>query len=175
MAKATVVTLGDLRRVARADLRGGAARDYLTRPTKRFVLALRLTEFVVNSQAPRALKVAARMVLRRYGRSFGFTVPPNVCGPGLSLVHWGSVVISPLARIGSGVVIHSDVNIGHKDGEAPTIGDGCFIGPGAKLFGGIELGEGCRVGANAVVNRSWPAGSVLAGVPAKPVGASAPC
>jgi acetyltransferase-like isoleucine patch superfamily enzyme len=46
------------------------------------------------------------------------------------------------------------------------IGDGCWLGAGSIVLDGVELGAGCVVGAGAVVTRSWPAGSVLAGVPA---------
>jgi acetyltransferase-like isoleucine patch superfamily enzyme len=47
-----------------------------------------------------------------------------------------------------------------------TVGDGCWLGAGSIVLDGVELGAGCVVGAGAVVTRSWPAGSVLAGVPA---------
>ncbi len=46
------------------------------------------------------------------------------------------------------------------------IGDGCWIGERAVILPGVELGERCVVGAAAVVTRSFPAGSVVAGVPA---------
>jgi acetyltransferase-like isoleucine patch superfamily enzyme len=46
------------------------------------------------------------------------------------------------------------------------IGDGCWLGAGSIVLDGVQLGVGCVVGAGAVVTRSWPASSVLAGVPA---------
>jgi serine O-acetyltransferase len=53
----------------------------------------------------------------------------------------------------------------------PTIGDDCYLGSGAKLFGGIEIGPRTIVGANAVVNRSFPEGNVtIAGAPARVIG-----
>lgn len=52
--------------------------------------------------------------------------------------------------------------------EGPIrIGRGSWIGAGAIVLPGVELGECCVVGAGAVVNRSWPARSVIAGVPAR--------
>lgn len=47
------------------------------------------------------------------------------------------------------------------------IGRGSWIGAGAIILPGVELGECCVVGAGAVVHRSWPARSVIAGVPAR--------
>jgi acetyltransferase-like isoleucine patch superfamily enzyme len=46
------------------------------------------------------------------------------------------------------------------------IGDGCFIGIGSTILPNVELGPHCFVGANSVVNRSFPGGSVIAGSPA---------
>lgn len=48
-----------------------------------------------------------------------------------------------------------------------VIGRHCFIGIRAAIMGGVTLGDYCVVGANAVVTRSFPAGSVLAGAPAR--------
>lgn len=47
------------------------------------------------------------------------------------------------------------------------IGDNCWIGNGAIVLDGVVLGEGCVVGAGAVVTKSFPAYSVIVGVPAK--------
>ena len=79
-------------------------------------------------------------------------------------------MISPEARIGAGARINACVNIGLKDGKAPHLGNNVYIGPGAMLFGDIRLGDGVRIGANAVVNKSFPDGAILAGVPARMIG-----
>jgi acetyltransferase-like isoleucine patch superfamily enzyme len=47
------------------------------------------------------------------------------------------------------------------------IGRGTFLGYGSRVLTGVTLGEGCVVGANAVVNRSFPAYSMVAGIPAR--------
>jgi serine O-acetyltransferase len=63
------------------------------------------------------------------------------------------------------------VNIGTEAGKskaAPTVGDNCYIGPGAKIFGEINIGPNTVIGANAVVNKSFPEGNqTIAGIPAK--------
>ena len=101
----------------------------------------------------------------------GFEIPPFVAGPGLSLAHRGPVIVNSHARIGRNCRIHSGVNIGAAAGgsdQAPIIGDNCYIGPGAKLFGRIEVLEGTAIGANAVVNKSFGEKNItLGGIPAR--------
>lgn len=96
----------------------------------------------------------------------GVSIHPNVFGPGLALAHWGNVMVNSKARIGANCRIHPGTCIGANGGAAPVLGDNCYIGPGAKIYGGIKLGDNVRVGANAVVNRSFPSDSLLVGVPA---------
>lgn len=99
----------------------------------------------------------------------GFSIPHNVAGPGLAIVHYGTIVISNQARLGANCRIHAGVNIGANAGdkEAATVGDNVYIGPGAKLIGAVTVGENAVIGANAVVTKDVPPGVTVAGVPAK--------
>ena len=116
------------------------------------------------------LKVFYRARLTRLSCRTGWTIPPNVAGPGLLVVHRGTVVISPKARIGKNCRIHVCVNIGDWDTGAPVIGDNVYIGPGAKLFGNIEIASNIAIGANAVVNKSFfESGISIGGIPAKKI------
>ncbi len=103
----------------------------------------------------------------------GFDIPPNVFGPGLSIAHRGTIVVHPDARIGDNCRIHVDVVIGTRPGPkdlVPMIGDNCYIGPGAKIFGNIIIGPNTAIGANSVVNHSFPDGfCTIAGAPARKV------
>lgn len=105
------------------------------------------------------------------GIRLNFEIPPFVVGPGLSLAHRGPVIVNPHARIGRNCRIHSGVNIGTSAGahdQAPTIGNDCYLGPGAKLFGLISISDGVAIAAQAVVNKSCNVPNVtLGGVPAK--------
>ena len=103
----------------------------------------------------------------------GIEIPPNTFGPGLSIAHRGTLVVHPDARIGKNCRIHVDVVIGTRPGpvdRVPVIGDNCYIGPGVKIYGDIVLGDNMAIGANSVVNHSFPEGYItVAGVPAKKI------
>lgn len=101
------------------------------------------------------------------GIQLGLTVPPGTFAEGLHIMHWGALVVSGQARIGRNCRIHMGVNIGASGNGAPRLGDNVYIGPGAKLFGDIQIGDNVKIGANSVVNKSFPSNVVIAGVPAK--------
>lgn len=138
----------------------------------RYEIALRKREYYTN------VKCWGGSYLRRYwhfvhkiwGLILGFTIHINTIEEGLQIFHYGSIVIGRNAKIGKWCSIHSGVNIGqhHTVEETPQIGDYCFIGPGAKLFGKITLGNYVSIGANAVVNKSFDYDNItLAGIPAR--------
>lgn len=142
----------------------------------RFQRLLRKVEYYQNCKSGIHNQIWKLLLLRKFRRrsaALGLTIPPNVCGPGLSIAHIGTIVLNPKARIGANCRIHVCVNIGTDAGHrhsAPQIGDNCYIGPGAKLYGDITIGDGVAIGANAVVNKSFTENGVaLAGVPAKVV------
>lgn len=87
-------------------------------------------------------------------------------GRGLYLPHpYGTVLVAE--RIGANVTFIHAVTVGMRnEWEFPVIGDGVFVGAGARLLGGIKVGNGCSIGANAVVIRDVPAGALAVGVPA---------
>jgi acetyltransferase-like isoleucine patch superfamily enzyme len=89
----------------------------------------------------------------------------------------GGVTIGERVLMGQRVAIHAqnhrfdriDVPIQEQgvSGNGITIGDDCWLGSGAVILDGVNLGNGSVVGAGAVVTRSFPTGSVIAGNPAK--------
>lgn len=135
-----------------------------------FQMRMRKLEFALNCGKNPIKKLYRKILFRKSSVKLGFSISPNTFGPGLSIAHRGTIVVNGGARIGANCRIHVDVNIGTEAGKsaaAPTIGDNCYIGPGAKLFGEINIGSNTVIGANAVVNKSFPEGSqTLGGIPA---------
>lgn len=112
--------------------------------------------------------------LQRLGMKLGFSIPINRIGPGLSIRHVGPIIINGGVTIGANCNIHVGVNIGTKAGYsnlAPKLGDNIYIGPGAKIFGDIEIASNIAIGANSVVNKSFVTpNKAIAGIPAKEIG-----
>jgi serine O-acetyltransferase len=137
----------------------------------RFEVRLRKLEFALNCSSNQLWLFYRKFLFRRISVNLGYSISPNTFGPGLSIAHRGTIVVNGGARIGANCRIHVDVNIGTEAGKssaAPKIGDNCYIGPGAKLFGDIEIGPNTVIGANAVVNKSFLEGNqTLGGVPAR--------
>lgn len=89
-------------------------------------------------------------------------------GKGTTLGYGGiGCVIHAKAEIGENCVISQNVTIAAKDGKAPKIGNNVFIGANSVIIGDVELGDNCFVGALSLVNKSFPANSTIAGLPAK--------
>ncbi|RRJ88701.1 serine O-acetyltransferase [Gulosibacter macacae] len=117
-------------------------------------------------------KFIARVVSQASRFITGIEIHPGAkIGRRLFIDHGMGVVIGETAEVGDDCVIYHGVTLGgvstKKIKRHPTIGNGVLIGAGAKLLGPITLGDGARVGANAVVTKSAPAGAVLVGIPAK--------
>ena len=136
-----------------------------------FQMRMRKLEYAMNSRRNPVRIFWRKILFHRSSIKLGFSISPNTFGPGLSIAHRGTIVVNGGARIGANCRMHVDVNIGTEAGKsdaAPSIGDSCYIGPGAKIFGPIEIGSGTVIGANAVVNKSFPEGNqTLGGIPAK--------
>jgi serine O-acetyltransferase len=88
-------------------------------------------------------------------------------GPGFVLIHSMGVVINGGVRGGSNVLIEHQVTIGAERRQFPTIGNGVFFGAGAKIIGAVTIGDGARIGANAVVVEDVPAHCTVVGIPAR--------
>lgn len=144
-------------------------------PILKFQKLLRKLEYFQNCRNKGLFKIYIYYLKYRFRQlsiKLGFSIPINVFGPGLRIVHYGTIVVNGNARIGKNCRIHACTNIGASGGkkEAPQIGDNVYIAPGAKIYGNITIANNIAIGANAVVNKSFNEENMLiAGNPAKEI------
>lgn len=142
-----------------------------------FQETLRAIEYYTNREQSMMVKIRKFIHLikfRKLSLKLGFSIPENVFGPGLSIAHYGTIVVNQAARVGANCRLHTGTSIATKagySGLAPVLGDNCYIGPGVKIFGDITIANEVAIGANAVVTKSIEnPGVAVAGVPAKEIG-----
>lgn len=140
----------------------------------KFQILLRKNEYLSNcckNVFMFAYKLYVKFRFRQLSIKLGFTIPLNCFGPGLSIAHYGNLVVGN-AKVGKNCRIQEGVNIGSTGGgyEAATIGDNVFIGTGAKIIGAIKIADNVVIGANAVVTKDvLEPGITVAGIPAKKI------
>lgn len=97
--------------------------------------------------------------------------PGAVIGKRFVIDHGVGIVIGETAVIGDDVLMYHGVTLGGKTLDPvkrhPTIGNNVIVGAGSKLIGNITIGDNCAIGANAVVTKDMPAGTVAVGVNAR--------
>ena len=108
----------------------------------------------------------ARLLLRKYTYKFGMNISYEAeIGGGLYVGHFGSIFVHPLYRVGNNCNLSHEVTLGQSNrGPSkgyPIIGDNVFIGPGAKVFGAVKVGNNVAIGANCVVTDN----AVVVGIP----------
>ena len=139
----------------------------------KFQICMRKLAYYANCGGIKAIlpKIYYRLKYHHLSLKLGFSIPYNNIGPGLAIVHYGTIVISSGATIGDNFRIHAGVNIGANGGEskAAEIGNNVYIGPGAKIIGDIKIGNNVCVGANAVVVEDVEDSVTVGGIPAKTI------
>jgi len=100
--------------------------------------------------------------------------PGAVIGRRFFIDHGMGVVIGETAEIGDDVTLYQGVTLGGVSLDPgkrhPTLGNGVVVGAGAAVLGPFTVGDGARVGSNAVVVREVPSGVTVTGIPARPSG-----
>lgn len=141
----------------------------------RFEILLRKAEYYKNCKKSIFGRLFGMYIQYKYYKlrlKYNTYIPLNVFGPGLSIAHFGSIVVNGNAKVGKNCRIQESVTIGATNGEieAPQLGNNIFIGSGARIIGNIKLGNDIAIGANAVVvNDINENGISVAGVPAKKI------
>lgn len=141
----------------------------------RFEILLRKTEYYVNCKKTFIGKLYSKVLQFLYYKKrlkYNTYIPLNVFGPGLSIAHFGSIIVNGNAKIGKNCRIQDSVTIGATNGasDAPVLGDNIFIGSGARIIGKVNIASDIAIGSNAVVvNNFNESGITIGGVPAKKI------
>jgi serine O-acetyltransferase len=143
----------------------------------RFQRLLRKCEYYKNVVGKRSLigklfYILFKIRFKNLSLKLNFSIPENVFGPGLAIMHYGTIVVNSRARVGANCRIHVCTNIGESGGieGAPKIGNNVYIGPGAKIYGAITIADNSVIAANAAVNKSVEQiGMLIGGIPAKAI------
>src|SRR5882672_6550191 len=98
--------------------------------------------------------------------------PGATIGRRVFIDHGFGVVIGETSEVGDGCTIYQGVTLGGTSlnkgmKRHPTLARGVIIGAGAKVLGGFTVGEGAKIGSNAVVVKEVPAGATVVGIPGR--------
>ncbi|MBI1964791.1 MAG: serine O-acetyltransferase [Betaproteobacteria bacterium] len=124
------------------------------------------------------LKWLARLVSHVSRWLTGIEIHPGATiGRRFFIDHGMGVVIGETAEIGDDCTLYHGVTLGgtswNKGKRHPTLGKGVVVGAGAKILGPIVVGDGARIGSNAVVVKEVPPGATAIGIPARVIEAEA--
>lgn len=132
------------------------------------LLAYRLSHWLWSYKVPFIPRVISQLARWLTGIEIH---PGATIGVGFFIDHGMGVVIGETAEIGDYVTLFQGVTLGGTGKERgkrhPTLGNHVVVGAGAKILGGIKVGDNVKIGANSVVLKSVPANSTVIGVPAR--------
>lgn len=143
----------------------------LDRETYRYNFWLRTARFASRFAIMRyTLYPFIWYIHRRISYKLGISIPATTSiGSGFYICHFGGIVVNGKSVIGRNCNISQGVTIGQANRGrrrgVPTIGDGVYIGPGAKIVGAVTIGSNVAVGANCVVTSDVPDNAVVVGIP----------
>lgn len=146
----------------------------LSRPGFRALLVYRFGNWRMHIRKPwRApFTLVYRTMFRFVRNHYGVEIPFSAkIGRRVVIEHQGDIVIHGCTVIGDDCVIRQGVTLGnrhmHAPFDAPVLGQRVNVGAGAKLLGGIRVGDDASIGANSVVLKDVPAGGTAVGIPAR--------
>jgi serine O-acetyltransferase len=127
----------------------------------------------------RGLRWPARFISHLARWFTGIEIHPGATiGRRVFIDHGMGLVIGETAEVGDECTLYHGVTLGGTSLEKgakrhPTLGRGVIVSAGAKVLGGFTVGDGARVGSNAVLLQAVPAGATAVGIPARILAKSA--
>lgn len=151
---------------------GGYFQTWIFQPGFRYMVIFRLCQYLHTKRILKPIGILYSLMLLHRSHRYGISIPRTVkIGKGFYIGHFGTIIVHGSAIIGDNVNISQGVTIGVTNRGSrqgvPVIGNQVYIGPGAKVIGGIRVGNNVAIGANAVVTKDIPDNAVVAGVPAR--------
>ncbi|RLT21052.1 MAG: serine O-acetyltransferase [Planctomycetota bacterium] len=148
-----------------------AARGFLDALTYPGLWAL-VNHRIANTLWRRNLRFLARLTAAYSRAMTGIEIhPASSIGRRCFIDHGMGVVIGETAVIGTDCVLYHNVTLGgtslEKVKRHPTLGNHVLVGMGAKILGAVTIGDGARIGANAVVTKDVPPCATAVGIPAR--------
>lgn len=158
----------DIQTVFKKDPAARSVWEVLTYPGLHAVWLHRIAHWLWNHR----LLFLARLLSHINRLLTGIEIHPGAkIGRRFFIDHGMGVVIGETAEIGDDVLMYHQVTLGGTTLERvkrhPTIGNNVLIGMGAKIIGPVTIGDNCRIGANAVVNKDIPPNCTVVGVPGR--------
>lgn len=138
-----------------------------------YVRHLRYTEYYLNCYGRKhPLFLWHFFCYKRLSFKLRITIYPNTVGPGVRIYHVGDFIhVGTQCSIGSHCTLLPGVVFGNKyeqeNNNIIIVGDNCYFGLGAKIFGTINIGNNVTVGANSVITKNIPNNAVVGGIPAR--------
>jgi serine O-acetyltransferase len=164
----------------REDVATARAHDPASRNATEVVLAYSGLHAIWGHRLMHALWEAGFRLPARLGSQFvrfltGVEIHPGATiGRRFFIDHGMGVVIGETAEVGDDVTLYQGVTLGGVSLDPgkrhPTLGNGVIVGAGAAVLGPFTVGDGARIGSNAVVVKEVPAGVTVTGIPARPSG-----
>jgi serine O-acetyltransferase len=156
-----------------ADLRRYPPRPFLKEQSVWAITVYRFGHRTLKMKPSLAKKILLRiywLMFRSVELLTGISIDAKaVIGPGLRIYHFGNIFIHERAVLGANCTLRQGVTIGciGEDGPAPTIGDNVEFGAYAQVLGGVNVGDGAKIGAMSLVISNVPANLSAVGVPAR--------
>lgn len=159
----------------REDIRAAMDRDPAARNAAEVALFYpgfhaRIAHRAANALHRRGVPLLPRGIMHFARFVTGIEIHPGATiGRRFFIDHGMGVVIGETAEIGDDVMLYQGVTLGGTSTQRikrhPTLRDRVVVGAGAKVIGGIEVGENARIGAGSVVVTNVPANATVVGVP----------